>query len=77
MSGKSGKSFSEDMVSTILCFIKNILNLEDGNDRDQDTILLHYFFYRVLIYSSQVSKIWFNFIGKIRGKTLHDLGSVS
>lgn len=36
----SVKSVSEAMVSAILSFIENLLNLEDGNDEEQENILL-------------------------------------
>lgn len=36
----SVKSVSEAMVSAILSFVENLLNLEDGNDEDQENVLL-------------------------------------
>ena len=69
------KSVLEAMISTILTFVENLLNLEHMKIKIMFSCMD--FFFCILISFLQVCKICFTFVGKIRGKTLQNLGNAS
>ena len=69
------KSVLEAMISTILTFVENLLNME--HMKIKIIFCCMHFFYCILICLLQVCKTCFTFVGKIRGRALQNLGNVS